>query len=427
MFNQTPRKIVQTNRLPFLGGIIILILVMGVFMYRTQNDQKTGVVQSHFRQTTGVSSKTEETSWFNDKKFRNIKITFNPENRPKLTAGQIEAQVVSDQDLALKKQEIEDQYAAQLEIKKIEDKNRIEEKKLEMEAERSPLSIDVPPLPGTAPSNQKGRPRNDPLTDSLNEIVNMAKSSPDNKLSALAEAGAQLITNINNQEGKRSFLQKAGGDGDYLGTSLKAPRSRYEVKAGSYISAALITGINSDLPGSVDAQVTENVYDSTTGNYLLIPQGAKLVGEYNSDLTFGQMRVQVVWNRIIFPDGQSIDIGKMQGMDISGYTGFHDKVNNHYFRIYGNAVLLSLMGAGYDILNQDTQSNQQYESPRSIIAANVGQKLSDVSNQALEKNMNVQPTLVIDPGYKFKVMVMKDMVLKEIKDAQGTLADAEQA
>ena len=160
---------------------------------------------------------------------------------------------------------------------------------------------------------------------------------------------------INNQDGKQAFLKKTDTDDDYLENLKKKPRSPYEVKAGSYIPAALITGINSDLPGSVNAQVTDNVYDTVTGNYLLIPQGAKLVGEYNSNLTFGQKRVQVVWNRIIFPDGQSIDLEKMQGVDIAGYTGFHDKVDNHYLRIYGNAVLLSLMGAGYDILNQKAE------------------------------------------------------------------------
>jgi type IV secretion system protein VirB10 len=156
-----------------------------------------------------------------------------------------------------------------------------------------------------------------------------------------------------------------------------------------------------------------------TGNYLLIPQGAKLVGEYNSNLTFGQKRVQVVWNRIIFPDGASIDLEKMQGVDIAGYTGFQDRLDNHYLRIYGNAVLLSLMGAGYDILNQKAE---QGTDPRETVAASVGQKLADVSGQALQKNMDVQPTVIIDPGYKFKIFVMKDIVLENITDAQGTLS-----
>jgi type IV secretion system protein VirB10 len=287
---------------------------------------------------------------------------------------------------------------------------------------KSPLSIEIPGPPGTQAVSKGKQSGNDDLTGGLNGIMNMVKSITGGKLPSLPALVGQSGSGINNQDAKQAFLTKTGPDDDYLETSKKKPRSPYEVKAGSYIPAALITGINSDLPGSVNAQVTENVYDSITGNYLLIPQGAKLIGEYNSNLTFGQNRVQVVWNRIIFPDGKSMDLEKMQGVDSAGYTGFYDKVNNHYFRIYGNAVLLSLMGAGYDILNQNAQQEQGFENPRDIVAANVGQKLSDVSTQTLQKNMDIQPTIIIDPGYKFKIMVMKDMVLENIEDAQGTLS-----
>lgn len=422
MFNLSPKEIVQTNRLPFLIGIIVLMLVMGVFMYKAQTNQTIENVKSKPRQSIDISSKAPEASWFNDEKFRNIKINSNGSALNKPTAQAIEAGIISGQEADLRKQEIEDEYSTRLEIKKIEDKNRIEEKKLELEAMKAPLGIDIPSSPGRQTVSQQKRPGKNDLTDGLNELMNMARSVTGAKLPALPALGEKLGSEINNQDAKQAFLKKADADDDYLGNSKKKPRSPYEVKAGSYISAALITGINSDLPGSVNAQVTENVYDTLTGNYILIPQGAKLVGEYNSHLTFGQNRVQVVWDRIIFPDGTSINLGKMQGADIAGYTGFHDKVDNHYLRIYGNAVLLSLMGAGYDILNQNAQQNQQYESPRSIVAANVGQKLSDVSNQTLQKNMEVQPTVIIGPGYKFKIIVMKDIILEDIKDARGTLA-----
>ena len=421
MFNQTPQKIVQTNRLPFLIGIIVLMVVMGVFMYKTQMNQKGEVVKAKPRQSIDISPKAVEASWFNDNKFRNIKIN-NGSLSSKPTAQEIETRIISSQEADLKKEEIEDEYSTRLEIKKIEDKNRIEEKKLELEAMKSPLSVEVPSVPGTQAVSQWKQSGKDDLTGGLNQIINMVKSVTGAKIPALPSLVGSSGTDINNQDGKQAFLKKADSDDDYLKNSKKDPRSPYEVKAGSYIPAALITGINSDLPGNVNAQVTENVYDTLTGNYLLIPQGAKLVGEYNSNLTFGQMRVQVVWNRIIFPDGKSIDLEKMQGADIAGYTGFQDKVDNHYLRIYGNAVLLSLMGAGYDILNQNAEQQQGYENPRDIVAANVGQKLSDVSGQTLEKNMDVQPTVIIDPGYKFKSIVMKDMVLENIEDAQGTLS-----
>jgi type IV secretion system protein VirB10 len=421
MFNQTPQKIVQTNRLPFLIGIIVLMAVMGVFMYKTQMNQKGEVVKAKPRQSIDISPKAVEASWFNDDKFRNIRIN-NGASSNKPTAQEIEKQIISSQDLDLKKQEIEDEYSTQLEIKKIEDKNRIEEKKLELEAMKSPLSVEVPSVPGTQAVSQGKQSGKDDLTGGFNQIINMVKSVTGAKIPALPSLVGSSGAGINNQDEKQAFLKKVDSDDDYLKNFKKDPRSPYEVKAGSYIPAALITGINSDLPGNVNAQVTENVYDTLTGNYLLIPQGAKLVGEYNSNLTFGQMRVQVVWNRIIFPDGKSIDLEKMQGVDIAGYTGFQDKVDNHYLRIYGNAVLLSLMGAGYDILNQNAEQQQGYENPRDIVAANVGQKLSDVSGQTLEKNMDVQPTVIIDPGYKFKIIVMKDMVLENIEDAQGTLS-----
>ncbi len=419
MFNQTPQKIVQTNRLPFLIGIIVLMVVMGVFMYKTQMNQKGEIVKAQPRQSIDISPKAESSSWFNDEKFKNIKINLNESSLHKPTAQEIETRIISSQDLDLKKQEIEDEYSTRLEIKKIEDKNRIEEKKLELEAMKSPLNIEISGPPGTQKVFQGKKSSKDDLTSSLDEILNSVKSVAGAKMPALSALANQLSTDINNQDGKKTFLKKADSDDDYLENSKKKPRCPYEVKAGSYIPAALITGINSDLPGSVNAQVTENVYDTVTGNYLLIPQGAKLVGEYNSSLTFGQKRVQVVWNRIIFPDGKSIDLEKMQGVDIAGFSGFQDKVDNHYLRIYGNAVLLSLMGAGYDILNQKAG---QSTDPRETVAASVGQKLADVSGQTLQKNMDVQPTLIIDPGYKFKIIVMKDMVLENIEDAQGTLA-----
>jgi type IV secretion system protein VirB10 len=421
MFNQMPQKIVQTNRLPFLIGIIIFMVVMGVFMYKTQMNQKGGIVKTKPRQSIDISPKAMEASWFNDDKFRNIRIN-NGSSSSKPTAQEIETRIISGQEADLKKEEIEDEYSARLEIKKIEDKNKIEEKKLELEAMKSPLSVDIPSVPGTQAVFQGKQSGKDDLTGGLNQIMNMVKSVTGAKIPASPSLVGQLGTDINNQDAKQAFLKKGDSDDDYLENFKKKPRSPYEVKAGSYIPAALITGINSDLPGSVNAQVTENVYDTLTGNYLLIPQGAKLVGEYNSNLTFGQTRVQVVWNRIIFPDGKSLDLAQMQGVDIAGYTGFQDKVDNHYLKIYGNAVLLSLMGAGYDILNQNVEQQQGYENPRDIVAANIGQKLSDVSGRTLEKNMDVQPTVIIEPGYKFKIIVMKDMVLENIEDAQGTLS-----
>ena len=416
MFNQLPKQITQTNRLPFLIGIVVLVIVLGVFLYRTQMNQKVDVVRIRPKQSIDISPKSEDSTWFNAEKFKNIKINDSSAQRP--SPQEIERQTITSQEIALNKKEAEDEYLTRLEIKKIEDKDRIEKKKLELEAMKSPLALEIPGPPGSQTLSRSKQEGKDDLTGGLNEVMTMLKSVTGAKGPTLANWGSGLAADINNQDAKQAFLKKADA-GDYLDNSKKKPRSPYEVKAGSYISAALITGINSDLPGSVNAQVTENVYDTVTGNYLLIPQGAKLVGEYNSNVTFGQNRVQVVWDRIIFPDGASLNLERMQGVDIAGNTGFQDKVNNHYLKIYGNAVLMSLMGAGYDILNQKAE---QTTDPRETVAASVGQKLADVSGQTLQKNMEVQPTLIIDPGYKFKIIVMKDIVLEEIKNVEGALA-----
>lgn len=419
MFNQTPYNIVQTNRMPFLIGLAVLLFVIAMFIYKAHMNQKTEIFHTRARQSIDIATKAVDASWFNQEKFKNIRMNVNGSVLAKMPPRQMEEKIISNQEIELKKREIEDEYATRLEMKKIADRRRIEEKKLESEAMKSPLSIDIPPLPGSQTSfGGKKIERND-FTDELNGIIDMVKSAAGAKLPALSGLGHQSAEGTNDQIEKKAFLERIGLEDDYLKATKKSPRCPYEIKAGTYIPAALITGINSDLPGNVNAQVTGNVYDTTTGNYLLIPQGAKLVGEYNSILSFGQKRVQVVWDRIIFPDGKTIDLEKMQGVDIAGYTGFQDKVNNHYFRIYGNAVLLSMMGAGYDILNRKAE---QYNDPRETVAASVGQKLADVSGQTLQKNMDVQPTLIIDPGYKFKVMVMKDMVLENINDAPGTLA-----
>jgi len=207
MFNQAPQKIIQTNRLPFLMGIIVLMVVMGVFMYKTQMNQKVAVVQSKPRQSLDISPKAVEASWFNDERFKNIKINNESVSR-KQTPQEIENRLISSQEVDLKKQEIEDEYSTELEVKRMEDKNRIEEKKLELEAMKSSLNVDVPPPPGTQRVSERKQSGKDDLTGSLNEIMNMVKSATGAKLPALSSLAGQLGADINNQDGKQAFLKK---------------------------------------------------------------------------------------------------------------------------------------------------------------------------------------------------------------------------
>jgi type IV secretory pathway VirB10-like protein len=172
-------------------------------------------------------------------------------------------------------------------------------------------------------------------------------------------------------------------------------------------------GLNSDLPGGLKALVMSNVYDTATGQYLLIPQGARLVGEYNSRVTFGQNGVQVAWHRVIFPDGSAIDLNGMEGLDAQGNAGLRDKVDHHYKQLFGVAVLTTMFDAALAVTQSRQQSVLLYPSPTQETEAAAGREVSQLGTQAARKNLNVQPTIKIPPGYKFTVRVNRDILFEE--------------
>ncbi|EDC6278203.1 TrbI/VirB10 family protein [Salmonella enterica subsp. enterica serovar Enteritidis] len=211
-----------------------------------------------------------------------------------------------------------------------------------------------------------------------------------------------------------SIAQFQSGEGDRwrLDSQPEAPRSPYELRAGFVVPATLISGINSDLPGQIMAQVSQNVFDTATGRHLLIPQGSRLVGSYSSDVAYGQSRVLVAWQRIVFPDGKAMDIGAMPGSDGAGYAGFKDRVNNHYFRLFASAFLMSGVTAGIT-LSQDNDSNGDRQRASDALSEALGQQLGQVTAQLIAKNMNIAPTIEIRPGYRFNVIVTKDMTFSK--------------
>ena len=223
----------------------------------------------------------------------------------------------------------------------------------------------------------------------------------------------QTEADQNKQAEKKVFIQTNNQmiEDDYLNSMLKNPISPYELQAGTIIPGILITGINSDLPGQITGQVRSNVYDSISGKYLLIPQGSKLTGLYDSQVAYGQERVLVVWKRIIFPNGQSINLQGMSGVDMSGYAGFNDQVNNHYGKIFGSVILMSVLGAGAQ-LAQPQNNNNTFAAPSvgQTMAESLGTNLINTATMITSKNINIQPTLEIRPGYKFNISVTKDMV-----------------
>ncbi len=209
-----------------------------------------------------------------------------------------------------------------------------------------------------------------------------------------------------NQQRKADFLAGKDQTGDVNPHALAAPPSPYMLSAGSVIAASLITGLNSDLPGLVTAQVTENAYDSATGHILLVPQGARLIGSYDSVVAYGQSRALVVWQRIVFPNGSSIRIDNLPATDMAGYAGLSDKVDAHSWQLLKGVALSTLLGVGTELSLGDSESDLVR-----AIRESAQQGTSRAGDQIVTRNLNVQPTIKVRPGWPLRVVVHKDIVL----------------
>mgnify|MGYP003586373868 CR=1 FL=1 len=225
---------------------------------------------------------------------------------------------------------------------------------------------------------------------------------------------AQTDTNVADRE-KERFFDRSSRD-EWLSPYTREAGRPCEIKTGTVIPGIMISGINSDLPGNLIAQVSQNVYDSATGHHLLIPQGSKLFGVYDSRVVYGQSRVLVAWNRLNFPDGSAVTLGAMPGTDISGYAGYEDQVNNHYLRIFGSSLLMSLITGGTSYAMDSTSNSNEYSNKTTVqdaMAAALAAQMGQTTMTLLQKNLNIKPTLEIRPGYQFNVIVTKDIVFKE--------------
>jgi type IV secretion system protein VirB10 len=220
-------------------------------------------------------------------------------------------------------------------------------------------------------------------------------------------------SDINKQKDKQAYLDAERNTPNYLKANMNYPVSPYQIMAGAIIPASFITGLNSDLPGQIIGQVRENVYDSVRGRHLLIPQSTRIIGEYSSGVTFGQDRILIVWTRLIFPNGTSINLEGMPGVDLSGYAGSADKVNHHFFKIATGAIFSSVLGAGVKIAagNQTAGAADFAQMAASGAAESIGK----AGDKLLSKMIDQQSTIIIRPGTKFNVFVNKDIILRPFK------------
>ena len=215
---------------------------------------------------------------------------------------------------------------------------------------------------------------------------------------------------------KLSFLKSGAEKEIYNPHHLQVPASPYQLMAGTVIAASLVTGLNSDLPGFVIAQVTENVFDTVTGRHLLIPQGSRLFGRYDNIVAFGQERALVVWQRIIRPDGSSLVIDNLPATDTGGYAGLADQVDMHTWKLLKGVALATVLGIGSELAFSsagDSDLIRALQQSTQGTTNRAGQRL-------VERQLNVQPTITVRPGWPLNVIVHKDLILRPYR---GSIAN----
>ena len=211
----------------------------------------------------------------------------------------------------------------------------------------------------------------------------------------------------NRQESKRNFLMNEQAQKYYQSNFMIEQLSEFEIKAGDFIPAILQTGINSDLPSkTIVAIVSENVRDTIRGKHILIPQGTKIIGVYDSSITFGQERLLIIWQRLIFPNGKTIGLDNMQGVDLSGKAGITGDVNNHFSTLLKGVILSSIMGSAGAIV---TERKNDW---RGAAAEGAGEQIVTIGDNFAERALSRQPTITIEPGTRFNIIVHSDLILE---------------
>ena len=407
----------RLNRLPLLIFGAACSLVLGVFIYvgyqrslprerpqKTENP-KASVSSQQFAEE--IASKAKPGSFIATIPQQQVSNT-QPEKTPGAEPGK-EPQISTQQDSHNVDMPtvLVDPY--------LEDRLRIRERRFQaLEAAlRSKMGVQVSELRARSTT----RDLNAEISQTRQRLA--AMTDPSSTYQArLAQLRGESVSGADELyrstgTGKNDVRRLERTDSWSLDSQVEAPASPYMIRAGFVIPAIMISGINSDLPGQVMAQVSQNVWDTATGRFLLIPQGTRLIGAYSSDVAYGQERVLMAWQRLIFPDGKTFDIRAMPGADSAGYAGFTDQINNHWFRTISSAILMSGVIAAVDLSQDDNNSSDSSDRQRAgdALSEALGQTLGQVLGQIISKNLNISPTLEIRPGYRFNVIAVKDMTL----------------
>ncbi|WP_026622196.1 type IV secretion system protein TrbI (plasmid) [Ensifer sp. WSM1721] len=401
----------RLNRLPIIIAIVVIVLFFGVVVIGLSWRGLT------FNRGSDLESASNSPATnFGDQLKRGISdgIIGEPERQDVFQPTPVIVQKEDKQQPAVEPQrrerrprlESEEDWRARL--KREQDEQYIRETQRQRMARLqarataldSPLKVDISDAEKTAANP----------TDTRQNLTATANDASDLYAAAMKSGLVGQNVDQNGQTSKEDFFNQDIKDLGYLPNKVVPQMSPYELKRGSVIPATLITGLNSDLPGRITAQVSQNVYDSATGYRLLIPQGARLFGRYDSKISFGQERVLVVWTDLIFPNGSTLQIGGMAGTDAEGYGGFKDKVDRHLWRTFGSAALIALIGTGIDMSMPESSTLATQDTASDAARRNFAESFGRVAEQTISKNLNVQPTIRIRPGYKFNVLVDQDII-----------------
>lgn len=392
---KSPLSKIKTKNIMFIGAGIIAVLIMALFrMSANQNKM--------LREEKNVKSEVQSETENNNIGFEVV--DYSQATKEDEEAEENELTYLNEKKVEENKENEEDveEYAREeIEIPKNEKRESFYEALLSDELSARASIIEFGGNENLANNNRKAS-NNGELP-----IINLPSELEE------GQANNFMSEDINKQPEKKAFLNQEKARKNYNEDLISSPVSKYEVKMGGIIPGILQTGINSDLPGSMTAIVREDVYDTVSGRYLLIPKGTRVIGKYSSFISFGQSRVLVVWQRLIFPNGKSINLDNFEGADMSGYSGLVGDVDNHTLKLLQGVVLASVLGAAAGIVDDRGDDRGSW---RNGAGRGAGEEVITIGETMAGRLLAVQPTIKIQPGTRFNIMVNSDLVLEPYKN-----------
>ena len=382
---KSPLSKIKTKNIMFIGAGIIAVLIMALFRMSANQNK---MLREEKNVKSEVQSETE-----------NNNIGFEVVDYSQATKEDEEAE--ENELTYLNEEDVEEYAREEIEIPKNEKRESFYEALLSDELSARASIIEFGGNENLANNNRKAS-NNGELP-----IINLPPELEEGQVNNF------MSEDINKQPEKKAFLNQEKARKNYNEDLISSPVSKYEVKMGGIIPGILQTGINSDLPGSMTAIVREDVYDTVSGRYLLIPKGTRVIGKYSSFISFGQSRVLVVWQRLIFPNGKSINLDNFEGADMSGYSGLIGDVDNHTLKLLQGVVLASVLGAAAGIVDDRGDDRGSW---RNGAGRGAGEEVITLGETMANRLLSVQPTIKIQPGTRFNIMVNSDLVLEPYKN-----------